>query len=170
MLALDVEREELYLAEDVGALSLGSVLGGRGLDAVGDAASLESPGESADPGHGGHAHALQLRCGGKRLEFVFRGERVGFDEVGVAVKAARGDPRVLGAALRAVLVVRRDSHGGTLARPRLNHREFLRRADRMPLLPFAASASPPPPLTATVTATGADAGGPGGRPWNLSSA
>ena len=102
VLALDVQPEELDIAEDVGALALGSVLGSGWLDTVGNTPLLESLGQGADPGEGGHAHALELRGGRERLDFLaFGGKRVGIDEVDVAVDAASGDLRVLGTANRA---------------------------------------------------------------------
>ena len=105
--ALDVEAEELRVAEDVGALALGSVLGRGWLDTVGDATLLESPGKGADPMDGSHSHALELRGGRERLDFLaFSGKRVGIDEIDVAVEAASGDLRVLTTADGAVPVDR----------------------------------------------------------------
>ena len=117
VLAPDVEPEELHVAEGVGALALGSVLDRGGIDPMSHAASLERPRQSADPRDRGYAHALELGRRRKRLELFLGGQRIGIDEVDVAVDAARGDRRVLRAARGAVPVVRLGRHGTTLARP-----------------------------------------------------
>jgi hypothetical protein len=92
MLALDVEPEELHVAEDIGALALGSIGGAGGIDTMGDAALLERPRQSADPRDGSDAHALELRRGRELLELpLLDRQLICIDELEIAIDAASGD-------------------------------------------------------------------------------